>query len=116
MDAWTWVARYDDGSSISELDPHGDHGFADVELDRVCAFELHPVDPSNVQASFCVVVNPQKGEVPFFVRTRASSWLLAGGDDELLHTVLGLRQSDGQTLYVTFDDERRVVISSERLL
>ena len=113
MDNWTWVARYEDGSSIAELDPAGDHGFADVDLGRVRQFELFPLDPSAGQLSFCILV--AEGEQPFFTRVRGSGWLLRGGDTKALHTCLGL-QREGQTTYVTFDDHGRVVISGERVL
>jgi hypothetical protein len=118
-DAWTWVARYADGESVAELDPRGDHGFADVDLERVRAFEVCPVDPAANQASFCLLVDPDKGERPFFVRTRASAWLLAGGEVETLHTVLGLQRTVGEsllTVYVHFDGQGHVVIASERIL
>ena len=116
-DAWTWIAHYADGESVAELDPRGDHGFADVDLERVRAFEVRLLEPANGQASFCLLVDPDKGERPFFVRTRASSWLLAGGEAETLHTCLGLQQTRGDaqlTVYVQFDDQGHVIISSER--
>lgn len=113
-DAWTWVARYDDGSCIAELDPHGDHGFADVELERVRAFELHPADPESGLSTFCILIDPLRGQVPIFFRTRATEWLLAGGESETLHTCIGRREGDVET-YIYCDDTRRVVIADRRL-
>ena len=112
VDAWTWLARYEDGSTVTEMD---DHGFADVDPKRVRAFEIYPLDNSSTLPSFSLLVDPDKGERVFFTRTRALGWLQAGGEPETLHTVLGLH-CDDHTVYIHFDAQRRVVIASERVL
>lgn len=112
------MARYADGECVAELDPRGDHGFADVDLERVTAFELHPVDPTSGRSSYCVLVDPHKGQVPIFFRTRATGWLLAGGEPETVMTCIGRQQTVAdQTLsvYVFLDEQGHVVISDERL-
>jgi hypothetical protein len=105
VDAWTWAATYTDGSTVAEGDD------ASLDLQRVAVFELRP--QRGGLGSFSVLIN--QGETPFFVRTRATAWLMGGGEAETLQHVLGLGLADGTTVYITCDEQGHAVISSERL-
>jgi len=111
-DAWTWIARYDDGACVAELDPHGDHGFADVDLERVRAFELQPSNPDSSLPSFCVLIDPARGQRPIFFRRRATAWLLAGGESETVLTCVG-RRDDASATYLFLDAQGHVVVSAD---
>jgi len=110
MDAWTWVAHYADGGTLEELDPHGDHGFADVDLERVCGFELRPIG-AGLPAVY-VMIDAAAGERPVFFRRRATSWLLAGGDPSTVFTCVGRRDGHGATC-VFLDETGRVLLADE---
>lgn len=41
-DLWSWVAHYDDETTLAEYDQTGEHGFADVDQSKLVAFRLIP--------------------------------------------------------------------------
>jgi hypothetical protein len=109
-----WTAHYDDGTTVEEYGPDGDHGFADVDLSRVRIFELDPVDPSSGRSSFGVLIDPSKNQRPIFFRRRASSWANAGGPGETMMTCIGRQETvEGKnaSTYVFFDDAGHVLIA-----
>ncbi len=69
-DVFTWIACYDDGSSLMEIESDGtEHGFAEVDLDRLSAFVLNPMReglPSPV-----VKIDRAGGQRPIFFRRRS---------------------------------------------
>jgi len=68
-DVYTWVAFYQDGTSLREFDETGqDHGFGEVDLDRLGAFALLPTVPGLSAAQ--VLIDPASGQRPIFFRRR----------------------------------------------
>lgn len=123
-DAWTWIARYEDGSTLGEYEVDGDHGFAEIDLTRIRTLELHPVRPD--LPSFAVLIDPSKDQRPIFFRRRASNSML-GDPGFHMYTALGRQDTvriatfdkSGLPIHVRrnvqtvvlFDDQGHIVIA-----
>ena len=67
---WTWVAIYDDGTTVCEVDDDGQavHSLAHVDLARVISFTLLPRRDGLPQA--IVTLAPDRGQRLIFTRRR----------------------------------------------
>ena len=85
LDAWTWTAHYADGSALGEWDEQGnEHGFREVEVDRVVALELTHV--ADALPPLAVLVDGPGGQKPVFFRRRTVT-LSADGQEKERETV-----------------------------
>lgn len=68
-DVYNWIAYYNDGTILQEIDPEGDHGFADIDHSKLVQFLLVP----QKEGFYPVVVsiNVAEGQrLIFFRRTK----------------------------------------------
>lgn len=72
-DAWWWVATYDDGTNVSEVDENlcSVHAMADVDVSRVIAFTLIPTRPESGLPCPTVELEPATGQRVIFTRRRS---------------------------------------------
>lgn len=73
MDDYRWIAHYDDDTWLNEED----HGFADIDLSRIIAFELAP--NRDGFAPIAVDIDQSVGMRPIFFRRR---YLTVATDNE----------------------------------
>lgn len=114
-DAWTWIACYDDGSSLMEIEPDGtEHGFAEVDLARLSAFVLNPMR-DGLPAPI-VKIDRASGQRPIFFRRRTIALDPALGTEEKRSTitVLGWQKTvEGKNVksFVALYEDGSVLIS-----
>lgn len=78
MDTWHWLAIYTDGDLFPEYEEGGrQHGFGQVDRDRLKAIAWVPSDPDSGHAQ--VIVDIEPGDAPLLFRRRRRKVSLATG-------------------------------------
>lgn len=82
-DVYNWIAYYDDGTVLHEIDPNGDHGFHDIDQTKLIQFILVPVVEGF--KPIVVPINVAEGQrLIFFRRTRIEFNIAT--EEEVSHT------------------------------
>jgi hypothetical protein len=100
-DQLLWVAGYDDGTQLEECDGNADHGFGEVDLERLRYFALVPRSGGGVQH----VVQQSKGTKLIFFRRRQIelSQDLDGAQEWVTIPVLGLKITAGDRVTKVYE-------------
>lgn len=102
-DVWTWVVRYTGGITLAERDADGtEHGFSEVDLARVEAIELRPLDAIHSPVFAVIPI----AATPVFFRRREIMIDSSGAPQSARATltILGWEQ------HVTDNSTRRVLL------
>lgn len=110
-DIFAWRAEYADGSSLSEYDDAGHHGFAEVDHTRLARFVLVPQRPGLTAHSIRPTAD---GRVRFF-RRRTLSVNGATGAQESERTIhcIGLEREQGRSIYYFVFADGRVLAAHD---